>query len=460
MNDTPASRPSASGTIIPVWRTFVRLGNVVFRGKSAHTFRLAMQKYVFFSKFVNMSKKKSIIIGYQGIEGSFSEAAAMKMAELCGFTDVVYIPLKNSAPVINALFRKEIDYALVATRNSIGGNVAETMAVITRAQLRLKRAEVFPIHQCIFKANRSVKNQSIKKIISHVQALNQTRNYRENNFPIADAIEDEDTALAAKKLSEGVYGKDTAVICSHEAGTRYGLSLIEENIEDQKDNKTEFRLFALPLKKYVVHESFNDSLLKNGQVVELIIKGVIFVILLAALWFVTRVNKNPIAAAAALSGYIAAVYFAIKTLKSYFTTRSIVGYWKYYSKPDTVQNETQQYHIPRVVEIRHKEGRLHLDIYTPRGTIQAVSDEAYLYSPGSSWGQFTYKYHTPNNNNVDVEGFAILGWYRRNSLCRINKMTGNYFGRRTRDTGSFTFFRISKNEFEDIKNSRFLVSAN
>ena len=406
-----------------------------------------------------MSKKKSIIIGYQGIEGSFSESAAKRMAALCGFNDVVFVPLKNSGPVINALFRKDIDYALVATRNSIGGNVAETMAEITRAQLRLKRAEVFPIHQCIFKYNDSVKNKSIKKIVSHIQALNQTRKYRDNMFPGVEAIEEEDTALAAKNLSEGVYGKNTAVICSFEAGTRYGLSLIKGNIEDRTDNKTEFRLFALPYKRFVVSESFNDSLIKSGQVVELIIKAIIFVVLLVALWYVSRINKNPIAAAAALSGYIATVYIAIKTCKSFLATRSVVGYWKYYSKPDNVQDETQQYHVPRVVEIRHKEGRYHLDIYTPHGTIQAVSDEAYLFSSSSSWGKFTYEYHTPNNNNVDVEGFAILGWYRRNSLCRIKKMVGNYFGRRTRDNGSFTFYRISKNEFEDIKSSHFLSSA-
>ena len=51
-------------------------------------------------------------IGFQGVSGSNSEAAAIKMAESNGFTDVEYVPLISSKGVIDALERGQIDMGL------------------------------------------------------------------------------------------------------------------------------------------------------------------------------------------------------------------------------------------------------------------------------------------------------------------------------------------------------------
>ena len=54
-----------------------------------------------------------------------------------------------------------------------------------------------------------------------------------------------DTALAAKKLAEGSLPNTTAAICRKSAGKNFGLTLIEDNIEDDHNNQTEFRLYKM-----------------------------------------------------------------------------------------------------------------------------------------------------------------------------------------------------------------------
>ena len=48
-------------------------------------------------------------IGYQGIEGSNSEASARSMAARLGWTDVEYVPLVHSQGVVSALKAGAVD---------------------------------------------------------------------------------------------------------------------------------------------------------------------------------------------------------------------------------------------------------------------------------------------------------------------------------------------------------------
>lgn len=405
------------------------------------------------------SKKKSIIIGYQGSEGSFSEMAARKLAERCELKNVTYLPLITSESVFMSLQQKQIKYALVATRNSIGGNVEETMIEIMNNQLQLKRAAVYPIHQCLFKKSGDIPDENIDKIVSHVQALRQTAEYRKLHFPNARAVEEEDTAIAAEKLANGELEPSCAVICSYEAGIKNGLFLYEKNIEDRADNRTEFRLFCLPPKKNLTKEAFNDSITRDSLFVEYLTKAVIFAILAAALWLITTMGGDVWTKLLTITGYLLACYLLYKKGKQYINANALVGYWKYYSAPDKSVDESQQYHIPRVVEIRSSQGIFKLDIYTPnggRGRIDVVGYPAYSFETGPSTGEFTYKYHSRRRQGLELSGFAILDWYKKHPWSKIKKMTGNYFGIKSLEPGQFTFYRITREEFNDINHSQFL----
>ncbi|MGL5259919.1 MAG: prephenate dehydratase [Lachnospiraceae bacterium] len=183
-------------------------------------------------------------IGYQGAIGSNSEEAARQIAERLQMEQVEFVPLINSKPVINALLEGTIDYAVVATKNSVAGIVKETEEAVEGIELVSIETQVLHIHHCLFK-RKEVDIEELKAIASHEQALKQTQANRLNYFSNLREVEVEDTAIAARYLSEGRLEESIAVLCRKNAGELYGLEMIYENLEDNRENFTTFELYKL-----------------------------------------------------------------------------------------------------------------------------------------------------------------------------------------------------------------------
>ncbi len=188
-------------------------------------------------------------IGYQGIEGSNSEEAAIQLALQGKYTDVQYIPLVTSLNVLTALKNKEIDYAVLAISNSICGVVSETSDAFKALNIEnnLKCIDNYSlrIHHCLFVKNSQINMSQISAVASHPQALAQTKIHMQNHYPHILSLEIEDTAIGAERLSQSLIKDDIAVICRKKAGEKFNLHLIEENIEDSTSNYTEFNLYTL-----------------------------------------------------------------------------------------------------------------------------------------------------------------------------------------------------------------------
>lgn len=185
-----------------------------------------------------------IKIGYQGIEGSNSEEVSLIFSRKHELREVKFIPLISAKNVVNALVNKEIDYGVLAIRNSITGIVEETEKALSNVELVEIAKEKIPIQHFLFK-KKNVESANITNVASHIQALKQTRNTRKNLYPNWNEIEMEDTALAAKYLAIGNLDDNTAVICRKNAGKLYNLELIAENLEDNPNNYTEFGIFEM-----------------------------------------------------------------------------------------------------------------------------------------------------------------------------------------------------------------------
>lgn len=180
-------------------------------------------------------------IGFQGDIGSNAEYAAQKLIKKFNLKEACLIPLTTSQNVVAALSKQNIDYGVMATKNSLAGDVTETTNALTD-NIELEDTIEIAVHHCIF--TKSPKSQ-ISHIASHIQALKQTAATRKKILPQATEVECADTALAAKMLYQGDYPEDYAVICRKNIGLKYGLHLFKENIEDAHPNKTTFGLFAL-----------------------------------------------------------------------------------------------------------------------------------------------------------------------------------------------------------------------
>lgn len=190
-------------------------------------------------------------IGYQGIEGSYSEKAAKEFIAKLGYINVQLVPLVTSHAVVEALKTNKVDYGVAASFNSIVGIVEETSNALNNENIDKFDTIKIPIHLSLYKKSEEIPNERLTMIGSHTMALKETRLTRAGLIlykviPILKELNIEDTAIAAKWLSEGTFVSErTAVICSKEAGELYGLSLIKENIEDRKDNETTFSILKM-----------------------------------------------------------------------------------------------------------------------------------------------------------------------------------------------------------------------
>ena len=131
--------------------------------------------------------------------------------------------------MFGAIEAGQIEFGVLALKNSIVGEVEETKDAISEGIEMLGKIEL-PIHHCVF---TKFKNAKIDFVASHIQALRQTVRTRQKILPGAQEVECADTALAAQMLYQGDYPQNYAVICRQNAGERYGLNLYAKNISNK-----------------------------------------------------------------------------------------------------------------------------------------------------------------------------------------------------------------------------------
>ena len=185
---------------------------------------------------------RRIKVGYMGIPFSNTEAMALEFLREMNWKDAELIALMSSKATVDALLKGEIDYGVLAVRNSSAGEVGETKESLEGIRYRKILEGSERIHHCLFVKRPEVE---VNCICSHIQALGQCRQSLEELFPGIEQKDCSDTAYAAEMLSKGELPEDCAVICRKAAGEHYGLCLLKENIEDRGDNETFFYLISL-----------------------------------------------------------------------------------------------------------------------------------------------------------------------------------------------------------------------
>jgi prephenate dehydratase len=170
-----------------------------------------------------------MIIGTLGPEGSYSEKAAKqwnKAGKLHYYDDI--------QDIVEGLLNNEVDYSIVPVENSLEGSITLTLDLLMEHQLKIVGEVIVQISHCLLSNGRI---SDIKVVMSHPQALSQCRKFIKSHFRDAEVRPVLSTSLAAK-LASG--SKEMAAIASGESAKRYGLKILEENIQDILENYTRF----------------------------------------------------------------------------------------------------------------------------------------------------------------------------------------------------------------------------
>ena len=173
-------------------------------------------------------------IGYLGPAHSYSHLAALeKFGSL-----VEFCPLTTIAAVFADVHSRNLDFGVVPLENSTDGRVIDTLEMLARVPVRISAEVPLQIHHCLLgKGGR----ESIRKICSKPQALSQCRGWLTEHFPAVEWVELPSTAAAAEAAQNN---SSLAAIASLQAATQYGLRILAENIEDNKQNVTRFAVIG------------------------------------------------------------------------------------------------------------------------------------------------------------------------------------------------------------------------
>ena len=173
-------------------------------------------------------------IAYQGVAGSYSESCAKKMYPGCET-----IPCKTFDECFERSSKDSSVKSLIPESNKTTGNIGVEY-LIFKYRLNIYAEHFFPINHNLLGIKGS-KLSEIKDVYSHAQALSQSSSFIKKNKLIENVRAD--TAGSAKYVSEA-NDKTKAAIASSLSAEIYGLKILQENVQDDKDNVTRFLLLG------------------------------------------------------------------------------------------------------------------------------------------------------------------------------------------------------------------------
>jgi prephenate dehydratase len=164
------------------------------------------------------------------------------MATLQYFPNAVELmPLKSFQDVFYAAESGGVDFAVVPVENSIEGSVNEVYDLLLQTKKMGVTGEVYQrVRHCLI-ANKGARKNAIKQAYSHPQALAQCREYlQKHRMELMPAY---DTAGAVKMIKESGT-TDSAAIASRRAAELFDMQILDEGIEDRKNNYTRFLVLS------------------------------------------------------------------------------------------------------------------------------------------------------------------------------------------------------------------------
>lgn len=179
-------------------------------------------------------------IGFQGERGAYGEEATLSLFG----PSVQAVPLPSFRAVFEAVAQGRVDGGVVPVENSLAGSVLDNVDLLIEFPVSITGELALHIRHCLL-APEGTALADVERALSHPQALAQcTAFLRQHGIT---PVPESDTAGAARRLSEQRTPR-SAAIASRNAATLYGLTVLQEGIQDMPGNYTRFvSLGAFPV---------------------------------------------------------------------------------------------------------------------------------------------------------------------------------------------------------------------
>lgn len=181
------------------------------------------------------------MLGYLGPPGTHSEAVALywqrefnAQAELKAYPSIY--------EAMQAVAIGEIERCAVPVENSIEGSINITLDTLAHEfDLQVELEIDWAVHNDFLAVDDS---EPIKIIVSHAQPIAQCRTFLQQEYPQAEIRQASSTARAAEIVAQA--GSGYAAIGCQRAAELYGLKVLKQDIQDNKNNCTRFLILKQP----------------------------------------------------------------------------------------------------------------------------------------------------------------------------------------------------------------------
>jgi Prephenate dehydratase len=191
------------------------------------------------SKLADFKKAEELPAGpdtkvcYFGVPGAHTHQA---MEDFFG-EEITGISCPTFQIVMEAVEQGEADYGVLPIENSSTGGITANYDLLLNYSNCIVGQYVNRIEQCLL-ALPGVAMEELKTVYSHPQGLLQCSGFLKEH-PELDQIEFSNTATAAKKVAED-RERSQAAIAAKRAAKEYGLQVLKEGIQQEKNNSTRF----------------------------------------------------------------------------------------------------------------------------------------------------------------------------------------------------------------------------
>ncbi len=188
-------------------------------------------------------------IAYLGPEGTFTEAALIRMAN-SGMVPgngpsggVRPLPTDSTIAALAAVRSDDADYACVPIENSIEGSVLPTLdSLATGPELQIFAELTLDVAFSIVVRDGTVA-ADVQTVAAFPVAGAQVRNWLAVNMPNAQLVPANSNAAAANEVADG---RADAGVSTALAAQRYGLAALASDVVDEPNARTRFVLVGPP----------------------------------------------------------------------------------------------------------------------------------------------------------------------------------------------------------------------
>ena len=184
------------------------------------------------------------VVCFQGVQGAYSQLAMLAFFD-DEMKDSFHVDLWRDA--MEAISTGKADYAVLPIENSLAGSIEENFDLLSEYNVAIIGEQILKVDHALLGVKGATIND-IKTVYSHPKAIAQCENYIRKYHIDWDVKNLRNTAMSAQKIQDDG-DKTQAAIGSKYNAVLYNLDILEESIQDDKNNETRFVIVSKD-KKY------------------------------------------------------------------------------------------------------------------------------------------------------------------------------------------------------------------